>query len=50
MRSLAIATNGTYTFLTDDSGIGGGHLKPTIGKFDVELLNALMVRVISERL
>jgi hypothetical protein len=50
MRSLAIATNGTYTFLTDDSGIGNSHLKPTIGKFDVELLNALMVRVISERL
>jgi hypothetical protein len=50
LRSLAIATGGTYTFLTDDSGIGNSHLKPTIGKYDVELLNDLLVRVISERL
>jgi hypothetical protein len=50
LRSLAVATGGTYTFLTDDSGIGNSHLKPTIGKYDVELLNDLLVRVISERL
>jgi hypothetical protein len=26
MRSLGISTGGTYTFLTNHSGIGGGHL------------------------
>jgi hypothetical protein len=48
MRSFAIATNGTYVFLTDDSGVGGEHLQPTIGEYEVELLNALMVRLIEK--
>ncbi len=46
MRSLALATNGTYVFLTDDSGVGNPHLKPTTDKFDVELLNTLLVKLI----
>ncbi len=46
MRFFAISTNGTYTFLTDDSGIGDSHLKPTTGKYDVEYLNELMLRLI----
>lgn len=46
MRSLALATNGTYTFLTDDSGIGLSHIEPTTDDYDVEKLNALLVRVI----
>jgi hypothetical protein len=50
LRMLAITTNGTYTFLTDDSGIGNSHLEPTIGDYDVELLDDLLVRVIRERL
>jgi len=52
LRFFAIATDGTYAFLTDDSGIGNDHLdpSPTIGAFDVELLNDLLVRVITERL
>ncbi len=50
LRLLAISTNGTYTFLTDDSGIGNSHLEPTIGQYDVELLDDLLVRVIRERL
>jgi len=50
LRMLAISTNGTYTFLTDDSGIGNSHLEPTIGQYDVELLDDLLVRVIRERL
>jgi hypothetical protein len=52
LRFSAIATNGTYAFLTDDSGIGNPHLDPapTIGPFDVELLNDLLVRVIESRL
>lgn len=48
MRALAISTNGTYVFLTDDSGIGGGHIKPTIGDHNVEPLNDLLVRLIVE--
>ncbi len=44
MRSFAILTNGTYVFITDDSGVGNDHLEPTIGEFDVEKLNDLMVR------
>ena len=46
MRFLAITTGGTYTFLTNDSGIGGDHIDPTIGEYDVELLNDLLVRLI----
>lgn len=50
LRQMAIATGGTYTFLTNDSGIGGGHIEPTIGEFQVEILNDLLVRVISAAL
>ncbi len=48
MRCLALATNGSYVFLTDDSGIGNAHIKPTTDEFKVELLNNLMVRLIDE--
>ncbi|MEZ0372976.1 MAG: VWA domain-containing protein [Candidatus Sericytochromatia bacterium] len=48
LRMLAITTGGRYTFLTDDSGIGGGHIEPTIGDYKVEKLNDLMVRVATE--
>jgi len=47
LRFQAIATGGTYTFLTNDSGIGGEHIEPTIGDYQVEILNDLLVRVIS---
>ena len=46
MRSIALATNGTYAFLTDDSGIGGSHLKPSTDSYTVETLNDLLVRII----
>jgi hypothetical protein len=46
MRSIALATNGTYAFLTDHSGIGGSHLKPSTDEYEVETLNDLLVRVI----
>jgi len=46
MRNIALATNGTYAFLTDDSGIGGSHLKPSTDSYEVETLNNLLVRVI----
>ena len=48
MRSLALATNGTSFFLTDDSGIGGTHLKPTTDTLKVEHLNDMLVRTIIE--
>ncbi len=48
MRSLALATNGTYVFLTDDSGIGDSHIKPTTDKFDVELFNELLIRLLDQ--
>lgn len=46
MRCLALGTNGTYTFLTDHSGIGEKHMEPTTDKYDVETLNKLMVRIL----
>lgn len=45
MRSLALGTNGTYTFLTNHSGIGSYHIEPTTDKFDAETLNGLLVRI-----
>jgi hypothetical protein len=48
MRSMALASNGTYLFLTDDSGIGEAHIKPTTDEFKVELLNDLLQRVIEQ--
>jgi hypothetical protein len=46
MRSLALGTNGTYTFLTNHSGVGNSHLEPTTDHYDVESLNDLLVRVL----
>jgi hypothetical protein len=48
MRSMALATNGTYVFLTDDSGVGDAHIKPTTDKFEVERLNTLLVKLIAK--
>ena len=48
LRSFAMTTGGTYTFLTNDSGIGGDHIEPTIGEYQVEQLNDLLVRVIEQ--
>jgi hypothetical protein len=48
MRSIALATNGSYLFLTDDSGIGNAHIKPTTDEFKVELLNDLLQRIIEQ--
>jgi hypothetical protein len=46
LRSMALATNGTYTVLTNHSGIGGAHLEPTTDKYDVESLNEMIVRIV----
>ena len=50
MRFLSVSTGGTYVFLTDHSGIGNSHIEPTIGKYDVEYLNDLLVEVINSYL
>lgn len=48
MRSFSVATNGTYVFLTDDSGIGNDHIEATTEEFKVEKLNDLIVRLIEK--
>lgn len=50
LRSMAFMTGGTYAFLTDDSGIGGSHIEPTIGSYEVEKLNDMMVRIVGDYL
>lgn len=46
MREAAVYTGGTFIFVTDDSGIGGGHHDPNLPNATVELLNSLMVRLV----
>ncbi len=47
-RFFATSTNGTYVFITNDSGIGGEHIEATVGDYEVELLNDLIVRLITK--
>ena len=47
-RYFAILTGGTYVFLTDDSGVGGHHVIASVGEFQVEALNDLLVRLIAK--
>ena len=47
-RSQSMITGGQYVFLTDDSGIGNSHEKPTIKeKLTVEYLNDCLIRLIN---
>jgi hypothetical protein len=48
MRSIALATNGDYVFLTDESGVGLPHIKPTTDVFNVEFFNSLLERIIKQ--
>ena len=50
LRMMASVTEGTYVFITDDSGVGGEHIQPTVGEYKVEILNDLMVRLIQKYL
>ena len=50
LRFFAIATSGTYVFLTNDSGIGGDHIQASVGEYEVEQLNDLIVRLIDKYL
>ena len=47
-RALSIMTDGTYVFLTDDSGVGGSHMMPIIGPHKVENLHNIILRIIRE--
>ncbi|QQV04357.1 MULTISPECIES: VWA domain-containing protein [Chryseobacterium] len=49
MRTFALMTNGTYTFLTNHSGIGNNHIEPTVESYEVEKLNDLILRLILQR-
>ena len=47
-RSQSLITGGQYIFITDDSGIGNSHEKPTIQeKLTVEYLNQCIIRLIN---
>lgn len=46
MRAIALATNGTYTFLTNHSGIGGSHIEPSTDSYKTETLNSMLVRIL----
>lgn len=46
LRFFAVATGGTYVFLTDDSGVGLSHIAASVGDYKVELLNQLLIRLI----
>lgn len=48
LRLMAIFTDGTYTFITNHSGVGDDHIIPTIGQYQVEQLNDLIVRLIEK--
>lgn len=50
MRYMGVATNGSYIFITNHSGIGNEHLEPTVGDYEVEFLNKLLERVILENI
>jgi len=43
-----MATNGTYVFITDDSGIGEDHIEATVGDYEIKTLNDLIVRLITK--
>ena len=47
-RFFSVLTGGTYVFLTDDSGVGGDHIEASVGQFQVEPLNDLLVRLIAK--
>ena len=47
-RYFSILTGGTYVFLTDDSGVGGDHIEASVGQYQVEPLNDLLVRLIAK--
>ena len=47
-RQFAILTGGTYVFLTNDSQVGNSHIVPSVGEYQVEKLNELIIRLINK--
>ncbi len=47
-RQMSAFTGGRYVFLTDDSGVGDSHITPDITGYQVEHLDKILVRVISD--
>lgn len=48
LRAMSIVTGGKYVFLTDHSGVGNEHLEPTVGEYEIEYLNDLLVDLVNE--
>lgn len=48
MRFFSILTGGTYVFITDHSGVGKGHIEPTVGDYEVEYLNDLLLKLLQQ--
>ena len=48
MKQMAIVTNGEYLYITDHSGVGGSHLKPTGVKENVDLLTNQVIKVLKK--
>lgn len=48
LRLMAIMTDGTYVFITNDSGVGNDHITPSVGDYQVEQLNKLLIRLINK--
>lgn len=48
MRFSAILTNGTYSFITNHSGVGNDHIEASVGEYQVEKLNDLLVRLVNK--
>lgn len=46
MRQAALATQGRYVFLTDDSGVGNAHAEPKVACYRVTRLKSLLSRVL----
>ena len=46
VRQAAILTGGTFTYITDDSGIGGSHHDPDLPNDVIELMNDMLVRLV----
>jgi hypothetical protein len=48
MKYLAAGTGGDYIYITDHSGVGGSHIKPTGVKEDVDLLNTQILKTLKK--
>jgi len=48
MKYLAAGTGGDYIYITDHSGVGNGHIKPTGVVEDVDLLNTQILKTMKK--